>query len=346
MSTSGSIFLGESQSISKPPYSNGANYSYWKIRMMLFIQANALAVWDIIMDDPLIPLKQEEELLVLKSNKEWNEEDKRSIQLNAKDKLKVTHEVTSQVKKSKIGILTLNYEIFKMKPEDDIKAMFDRFTIIINGLKSYGKTHLNEELAEIMGSQRVEEAKNENKKVGVALKSTSIEDIESSEEVDEDKEMTMFARRFKKCMRSNRGRKFQKKKGPKFESTNEKDPIICYECKKSGHIKFDCPQWKKNESSKQKLNDHVATWSDEDSSNNEDQEVANLYLMDIDDPKEEKYCFKLGNSSKNIWYLDSGCSKHMTSDKSHFINLKPKSGGKVAFGDNFKRNIEGIGSIG
>ncbi|KAH1083274.1 hypothetical protein J1N35_023035 [Gossypium stocksii] len=57
----------------------------------------------------------------------------------------------------------------------------------------------------------VEEAKIEKKKVGVTLKSTTNEDSESSEEVDEDKEMTMFIRRFKKFMRSNRGRKFQKK---------------------------------------------------------------------------------------------------------------------------------------
>ncbi|MFQ6646183.1 hypothetical protein Gotur_020100 [Gossypium turneri] len=33
------------------------------------------------------------------------------------------------------------------------------------------------------------------------------------------------------------------------------------------------------------LKAHVATWSDEDSSDNEDQEIANLFLMAIDDPK-------------------------------------------------------------
>ncbi|KAA3477324.1 UBN2 domain-containing protein [Gossypium australe] len=33
-----------------------------------------------------------------------------------------------------------------MKPKKDIKEMSDRFTIIINGLKSYGKTYPNEEV--------------------------------------------------------------------------------------------------------------------------------------------------------------------------------------------------------
>ncbi|KAH1056529.1 hypothetical protein J1N35_034594 [Gossypium stocksii] len=83
-SNSGFIIVGESQFINKPLYINGANYSYWKTRMMLFKQANDLIVWDIIMDGPSIPQKQEGELLVPKSNKEWNEEDRRSIQLNAK----------------------------------------------------------------------------------------------------------------------------------------------------------------------------------------------------------------------------------------------------------------------
>ncbi|KAK5785929.1 hypothetical protein PVK06_040551 [Gossypium arboreum] len=145
--------------------------------MMLFIQANDLVVWDIIMDDPSIPLKQKGELSIPKSKKEWNEEDRRSIQLHANvihtlfctlsleeynralscsnakeiwDKLEVTHECTSQVNKSKVEILTLNYEAFKMKPKEDIKAMSNQFTIIINRLKSYRKTYPNEEVARNM----------------------------------------------------------------------------------------------------------------------------------------------------------------------------------------------------
>ncbi|KAK8302785.1 hypothetical protein V6Z12_D04G109200 [Gossypium hirsutum] len=73
MPTSGSSFLGESQFISKPPYFSGANYSYQKTRMILFIQEIDLVIWDIIMDGPSILLKQEGELL-----------DRRSIKLNTK----------------------------------------------------------------------------------------------------------------------------------------------------------------------------------------------------------------------------------------------------------------------
>lgn len=66
------------------------------------------------------------------------------------DKSEVTHKGIDKFKKLKVGILTLNYETFMMKPDEDIKDMFDRFTIIINELKSYGKTYPNEEVVRKM----------------------------------------------------------------------------------------------------------------------------------------------------------------------------------------------------
>ena len=41
---------------------------------------------------------------------------------------------------------------------------------------------------------------------------------------------------------------------------------------------------------------------------------------------------------KYLWYVDSGCSKHMTGNKDKFLNLK-KQKGKVKFGDNASGNI-------
>jgi hypothetical protein len=44
--------------------------------------------------------------------------------------------------------------------------------------------------------------------------------------------------------------------------------------------------------------------------------------------------------------LDSGCSRHMTWDKSKFKTLRPFEGGDVTFGGNQKGKIVGVGSIG
>ena len=46
------------------------------------------------------------------------------------------------------------------------------------------------------------------------------------------------------------------------------------------------------------------------------------------------------------WYLDSGCSRHMTGDRSRFVTLAPSEKGFVTYGDNNKGKIIGEGSIG
>ncbi|XP_059650769.1 uncharacterized protein LOC132296600 [Cornus florida] len=45
------------------------------------------------------------------------------------------------------------------------------------------------------------------------------------------------------------------------------------------------------------------------------------------------------------WYIDSGCSRHMTGDGSKFITLKQFDYGDVIFGDNQKAKIVGIGTV-
>ena len=46
-----------------------------------------------------------------------------------------------------------------------------------------------------------------------------------------------------------------------------------------------------------------------------------------------------------MWYLDSGCSRHMTKNKALFISLKDYSGGSVRFGDEGKAKVIGKGTV-
>ncbi|KAE8665793.1 C-terminal binding protein AN [Hibiscus syriacus] len=401
--TSNSDFSLDLLPVNKPHFFNGANYAYWKNKMIYFIQASDMRAWNIIEDIYIKPS---------------SEGDTRMFQLNSKaihiifcalgpdeygrvsscttaneiwDKLQVTHEGTDEVKESKISLLTHSYENFKLKPDEDIKGMTNRFSTIVNGLKSYGEIIPNEKflrklvysLPKSWQSKKttIIEAKNlksltlevlidsllthemmlqdevdldkiyetpmekeKKKNVGVALKSTK--DESDLDEDDDEEEMPLFAKRFRKLMRPNRGRKFKRNEGFKTEP-KEKDPIICYEYKKLGHVKYDCPQLKKNGQSKKKHKAHVATWSDEEGSDEEEQEVANLCLMTFgENSKEKEHCYKARETNSNSWYLDSGCSRHMTGDKSRFIELNAKNGGEVTFGDNSKCHIEGIDIIG
>ncbi|KAK8660034.1 hypothetical protein V6N13_050970 [Hibiscus sabdariffa] len=145
------------QSIDKPPFFNGEHYAYWKNRMMFFIKAKDFHLWYVFEDGPFVPTK---------SKSEWSANDRKKMELNCKafhiifcalgpdvyakvsscesakevwDKLEVIHEGTNDVKETKIGLLNLEYENFKMDPNEDIKSMFDRFSTIVNQLKGFGE---------------------------------------------------------------------------------------------------------------------------------------------------------------------------------------------------------------
>ena len=60
-------------------------------------------------------------------------------------------------------------------------------------------------------------------------------------------------------------------------------------------------------------------------------------------------CFMMKPAFKvmdiGLWYLDSGCSRHITGDCSLFMVFKSKKGGNITFGDRSKSQIKGKGTI-
>ncbi|XP_073103323.1 uncharacterized protein [Elaeis guineensis] len=236
--------------------------------------------------------------------------------------LEVTHEGTNQVKESKINMLVHKYELFKMEHDESITAMFTRFTDIINGLKSLGKSYTNSELVrkilrslprtweakvtaiqeakdlntlpleELLGSLMTHELSMKQhqedevkKKRTIALKSIASPDEETDDTEDEeqDEKMALITRRFKKFLRK-RKQGMRKRPSTKGEQSKEKEkdqPLICYECKKPGHFKSECPQLKKGPK-KFKKKAIMATWSASDDSSSDEEtstEQANLCLM-------------------------------------------------------------------
>ena len=55
-------------------------------------------------------------------------------------------------------------------------------------------------------------------------------------------------------------------------------------------------------------------------------------------------CLKASKNQK--WYIDSGCSRHMTGDRDKFKSLVIKDGAKVNFGGNQSGKITGVGEVG
>ena len=109
---------------------------------------------------------------VPKTISEYDENDMRKLQINAKaltslhcaltideynkiyscksakeiwDKVEVAHEGTSQVKDDNIYMLVHDYELFKMEPNESLTSMYNRFSIITNALDLLDKVYANED---------------------------------------------------------------------------------------------------------------------------------------------------------------------------------------------------------
>ena len=62
----------------------GDNYAYWKTRMRLFIQGTDYEAWRVIVNGPLMPTKKVRDEDVIKEESEWDANDIKMAQLNAK----------------------------------------------------------------------------------------------------------------------------------------------------------------------------------------------------------------------------------------------------------------------
>ncbi|GAV67726.1 zf-CCHC domain-containing protein, partial [Cephalotus follicularis] len=120
-----------------------------------------------------------------------------------------------------------------------------------------------------------------------------------------------------------------------------KEELTCYECKKPGHFKSECPSLKKKEQFK-KSNEHskkkkamIATWDDSDPSSSDeesDEEVANIAFMAIEEEEEDEVNFSfdelqdayenLFSEYKNVCLKNKSLKKNAISMSKEIETLK------------------------
>ncbi|XP_075111760.1 uncharacterized protein LOC142181948 [Nicotiana tabacum] len=137
----------EGQSTYRPSRFNSQYYGWWKTRMHDFIMVEDSELWDIICDGPHVPMKKLEETvpMVPKDRKDYSDIERKAIEKNYRAKkilvcgirpdeynrvsacdtakeiwetLQTAHEGTTQVKQSKIDMLTTEYELFRMNDDE------------------------------------------------------------------------------------------------------------------------------------------------------------------------------------------------------------------------------------
>ncbi|MQL89710.1 hypothetical protein Taro_022291 [Colocasia esculenta] len=192
------------------------------------------------------------------------------------------------------------------------------------------------------------------KKHSNALKATKGSSEEESEDEGRDEnredEEALLSRRLQRILAKKKyqsGRRFFKK-GKDFKKLEGKDvkksEPICYECKKPGHIKADCPKLKKTEFKKKnnskkfrryKTKAMVAAWNNESdsdsesSSSDEEEEKANMEFMANTDEKQpfsSKSMAASGSSgtvgSYNIVFLTAEQQERFTAVKTKLCRNK------------------------
>ena len=135
--------------------------------MKMFVIDKDMELWDIKTKGPNVPMKKDAQGNdVVKFESEYSQSDLESVSKNYRamnqlccalngtefnralsctsakeiwDMLVVTYKGKSQVKETKISILMHQYEMFKMKNDENINEMFTRFTLITSSLNSLGK---------------------------------------------------------------------------------------------------------------------------------------------------------------------------------------------------------------
>ncbi|XP_074334286.1 uncharacterized protein LOC141671793 [Apium graveolens] len=118
---------------------------------------------------------------------------------------------------------------------------------------------------------------------------------------------------------SSRGQNFRGRGRGGFQQRGDKSQFQCYNCNKFGHFSYECRAPKVEERS------HFAATK-------EDKDVGTAMFLTYKGDEENK---------KNVWYLDSGASNHMTGHKELFTEIDDTISGEVTFGDLSKIPVKG-----
>ncbi|KAI4340827.1 hypothetical protein MLD38_025628 [Melastoma candidum] len=200
-----------------------------------------------------------------------------------------------------------------MKPDESISEMYDRLNIIINSFALLVKNYTNAELVKkVLRSLpmnwkakkiAIEEAKDlttlrldqlmgsffsyeEEKRSyvpqttkSIAFKAPASTSNKSDDiKAETDEELSMLVKGLNKLLYKKRFKRNVKSKSSNLE---DKKGLVCYECKKLGHMRNECPLLTERQKPSRNKRRALLAWSDEkdDEFEFEEEQKANLFYM-------------------------------------------------------------------
>jgi hypothetical protein len=131
---------------------------------------------------------------------------------------------------------------------------------------------------------------------------------------------------------SRRPSETQRRSYNRFESLSTE--VECYKCNNFGHVAKNCRMTVPPKEPQQNNNSH----------RQEPQKMT--WIRKQDQYSNEECTVALqAKQKKHGWYVDSGCSKHMTGDRDKFLTLRKERNGSVSFGNDNSAKIIGEGTV-
>lgn len=254
-----------------------------------------------------------------------NKETSKSIWESMKQK----YQGTTRVKRAQLQALRREFEILQMKGGETVDQYFGRTLTIVNKMKAQGEDMkpivIIEKILRSMTSKfnyvvcSIEESHD--------LTTMSIDELQSSLLVHEQRMQTPSVEEqalkvTHEDISGARGRGrggFRGRGRGRGRQPFNKALVECYNCHKLGHFQYECPQWEGG-----------ANYAELD----ESEEMLLMAYADFNDDK-----------NKEAWFLDSGCSNHMSGSKEWFTDIDEQFRQSVKLGNDTKMAVKGRGNV-
>ncbi|CAA0810072.1 Unknown protein, partial [Striga hermonthica] len=371
------IMNQESGSMSRPPQLDSSNYSYWNCNKhpiktdaeKLQEEANYCALYAIMM-----AVDQTRRKMIVHCN----------TAKDAWRVLQRQFEGSTTVKACRLQWVTLEFDEIKMRDEETIDVYYARFCDLVNQSMMLGEEisekrqvqkimrtvvpRFREKITvlesfqrvasldvdEHLGELRTFEINNNYDKVkskGLALKAAVVEE---REEIDDDEgpladdselkeALALIARNYGKMSQRLYKNKFAGKKGEQFQQECSAGQEKYYATLKirfttirEGSMQGVSRLWTLPSGIPVKVHPRNLP--------NNRTKTHQVWVA-----KKSFNCFasalSLRTSLEGKWYLDSGCSRHMTGEPSYLMNIQSSSNGEVTFGDGVSNKVIGTGCL-